>query len=159
MPRRTRRRQFDHQVFGVCSPIILFSSLHVLLFPFILYASVYFWQIWQKGNRFVETGCSLSHPGAVTADCFRAAVSWAWAKCRHQSLSSWCSCLPCGLGALQSQQLSPRHALWVFGWKTRENLELENKDKRGTESSKGKYFICLTLSSWYKTVISSSAIH
>lgn len=37
----------------------LIPTLHFLLCPFILSASVYFWRIWQKYSRLAEADCSL----------------------------------------------------------------------------------------------------
>ncbi|KAM9713810.1 uncharacterized protein ACBT57_019505 isoform 1-T1 [Dama dama] len=58
---------------------------------------------------------------------------------RHPSLSSQSGCLPCVLGALQSQQTSPRRALWVLRLKAdcRDYSERDSGDKRGADSGKG----------------------
>lgn len=114
MPGRTRKRPFDYQVFGIFSTTTVFPLLHFWLSPLILSASVGFWHSWQKYRKFAETGCSLPTLVLSLQTASELLSPGLGQSVRHPSLSSQSGCLPCVLGTLQSQQTSPRHALWVL---------------------------------------------
>ena len=146
MPGRARRRPFDYQVFGIFSTTTVFPSLHFWLSPLILSASVGFWHIWQKDRKFAETGCSLPTLVLSLQIASELLSPGLGPSVRHLSLSSQSGCLPCVLGALQLQQTSPRHALWVLRLKAdcSDYSERDSGDKGGADSGKGKHFMCLT---------------
>ena len=79
MPGRAGRRPFDYQVFGIFGIFPLTSLLTFSLNPFCFCQILTFLA---KIQEICRNRLFTSHPGAVTADCFRAAVSWAWTKCQ-----------------------------------------------------------------------------
>lgn len=158
MPGRTRKRQFDHHVFKVCRLTTLIPWLHFLLCPFILSASVYFWQIWQECTGLAEAGslptlllllqiaselsCRLLGLGKVSASVFVITIP-------GSALGAGCPAEPAG----QPQGMPSEYSggILIGG--------LDNKDETGAESGKGKYFICLTVFLLHGRWHVSSTVH
>lgn len=82
VPGRTRRRPFDYQVFGIFSLTIVFPLTSLLTFSLYPFCFCLLLTDLAKIQKICRNRLFTSHPGAVTADCFRTAVSCAWTKCR-----------------------------------------------------------------------------